>query len=390
MTRKNREVADRQKSLLPASPQTSFTLAGVRTMYEGMGGKEFHCTISGYCRTQVFEFPKIDFRPNGDEPYHTIYTSPSVQAYVASHLVDYFTNSACSNHYTINPSLRHMVGETEANIRSQSKDRTPVFVVIEESSQLTPVEMTKDECNILEEALVQNGEIVPVLVGGREGKKFIVAWATTNGAWPELPNNRPLVNMILAGVRAGQQTSGPIHKYVDDSCLITDDGRFVMMIRPTLSGRGSVATPMDTSEFRDRVSEIRGAVAAMEQDVSAPHMSLLFDAMYSDDFKDDSYQRLQYLRLWQSLVEAGKKFLSYQGNIRTDTAVVAGNKTLSELKDYRHDIAHWWTDTIDGNFLADLRRTTNELIRLKYFCSRDQTSGGPVEAVLDPVRQRPG
>ena len=121
--------------------------------------------------------------------------------------------------------------------------------MIEESNQLTPVEMAKGECNILEETFVQDGEIVPVLVGGREGKEFIVAWATTDGAWPELPNNRPLVNMILAGVRAGQQTPNPIHKYVDDSCLVTDDGRFVMMTRPTMSGRASVATPMDTSEF---------------------------------------------------------------------------------------------------------------------------------------------
>ena len=127
MTRKNRTVADRQKSLLPASPRANFRLAGVRRMYEGMGGKEFRCTISGYCRTQVFEFPKLDFRPNSDEPYHMIHVSPSVQACVAPHLVDYFATSACSNHYAINPSLRHMVGETEEKIRSQSKDRTPVI-----------------------------------------------------------------------------------------------------------------------------------------------------------------------------------------------------------------------------------------------------------------------
>ena len=47
--------------------------------------------------------------------------------------------------------------------------------------------------------------------------------------------------------------------------------------------------------------------------------------------------------------------------------VVAGTKTLLELNDYRDDVAHWWTDAIDENFLADLRRTINELIRRKYF-----------------------
>ena len=41
--------------------------------------------------------------------------------------------------------------------------------------------------------------------------------------------------------------------------------------------------------------------------------------------------------------------------------------TLRELAAYRHDIAHWWTDTIDENFLVDLQQTINELIRRKYF-----------------------
>lgn len=47
--------------------------------------------------------------------------------------------------------------------------------------------------------------------------------------------------------------------------------------------------------------------------------------------------------------------------------VVRGNRTLRELSDYRDDIAHWWTDTIDENLLTDLRRTINELVRRKYF-----------------------
>ena len=47
--------------------------------------------------------------------------------------------------------------------------------------------------------------------------------------------------------------------------------------------------------------------------------------------------------------------------------MVAGKKTLLELTKYRDDIAHWWTDTMDENYLADLQRTINELIHRKYF-----------------------
>ena len=124
---------------------------------------------------------------------------------------------------------------------------------------------------------------------------------------------------------------------------------------------------MDTVAYRSRASEITKVIEAMERNIGVPHLALLVNSMYRDEYKDDAYQRLHYLGLWQSLADAGGKCLNYQGNIRKDHVVVAGNKTLQELKDYRDDIAHWWTDTIDENFLADLQRTINELIHRKYF-----------------------
>ena len=367
MTRKYRPVADRQMALQPAPQGASFTLAGVRAMYAGAGGKEFHCTVSGFCRTRIFEFPGIDFQPDGDEPHHIIYSSPPVQACIATNVVDYFVNSTSSTHYAISPSLRHVVGETDEKIKSQQEGRVPAFVVIEEFNQLIPVEMAKGECNVWDETCMLDGELVPRLIGGREGEEFLTAWATTDGAWPKLPNNQQVVNLILAGVRAGQQTPDPIRNHVDQSCLVTDDRRFVVMMQPKASARASTATPMDTTAYRARVSEINKAIAALEQDIGTPHLALLVNSMYSDEYKDDAYQRLQYLGLWQSLSEAGRPCLSYRGNIREDSTVVAGKHTLRELKDYRDDIAHWWTDAIDENFLADLRRTVNELIRRKYF-----------------------
>ena len=337
-------------------------------MYEGIGGREFRCTVNGYCRTQIFEFPGIDFHPDSNEPHHAIFASSWVQACVASNLVEYFVQSTCSKHYAISPSLRHSVGETDERIKSQQKGHVPVFLVIEEFNKLAPVEMVKGECSISDEVAVRDGEKVPILVGGREGEEFITAWATVDGAWPELPNNQQLVNMIMACVRAGQRTSGPIRKYLDQNGLVTEEGRFVEMIRPSMSARASTATPMDTTTYRGRVSEISRAIAEMEQDIGAPHMALLVNSMYSDEYKDDTYQRLQYLGLWQSFVDAGRKYLGYQGNsIRYDDKAVAGKKTLLELTEYRDDIAHWWTDAIDENFLADLQQTINELVHRKYF-----------------------
>ena len=368
MVRRSRSVADRQKSLEPVPPDVHVTLAGVRRMYAGLGGEEFPCTISGYCRTQIFEFPGIDLHTDGDEPHHTIYASPSVQACLTSNLVGYFLNSTDSEHYAIDPTLQHLIGETDEKVKAQQNGRTPVYLVIEETNQLTPVEMIKGECSICDEVVVEDGEKVPILVGGRDGEKFIVASAASDGAWPKLPNNQQLVNMILAGVRVGQQTADPIRKCVDQNCLMTDDGRFVMIMRLTMSARLNKVTVMDAAAYRDRASEISRAIVAIEKDIGVPHMALLVNSLYNDEYKDDAYRRLQYLRLWESLVEAGEKYLNYQGkSVRHDDVVVAGNRTLSELTNYRDDIAHWRTDTIDENYLADLQRTINELMHSKYF-----------------------
>ena len=336
-------------------------------MYEGIQGEEFCCTITGHCRTQIFEFPQIDLRPNSVPPHHFVYDSPPVHACIVSNLVRYFTTETRSRHYAMSPSLRHIVGETFQKIKSQKKDGVPVFVVVEENNVFTPVEMTKGECSISDEVCQREGEKVPYLIGGREGEKFITAWHTADGAWPDLPNNQQLVNLILAGIRVGQETPDPIRKYLDQNCLVTDDGRFVVTMRPTMSARLGTATVMDAKAYQDKASKIRNAIASIERDMKTPHIALLINSMYREEYKDDAYQRLQYLRLWESLAEAGEKYLSYQGDLRMDNVVVSGKKSLQELKEYRDDIAHWWTDTIDENFLADLQRTINELIRRKYF-----------------------
>ena len=386
MTRKDPTVADRYKALQPAPQRAAFPLAGVRPMYASAGGKEYHCTINGYRRTRIFEFPAIDFRPDGDEPHHIIYASPSVQACITIDVVNYFMNSPSSTHYAISPSLRHDVAETDEKIKSQLQGRVPVFVVVEEFNQLTPVEMVRGECYVCDETYILDGELVPRLIGGREGEEFLTACPTIDGAWPEVPNNQQLVNMILACIRAGQRTPDPIRKYVDQSCLVTDDGRFVLMMQLTMSARGSAATVMDTAAYRDRASEIKRAITAMEKAIETPHLALLVNSMYSDEYKDDAYQRLEYLSLHQSLADSGKKSLGYKGNITKDEKIVDGGHTLRELNKYRNAVAHWWTNAIDENFLADLRRTVNELIRRKYFQSHDQT--GTISGSLSEICDR--
>ena len=140
------------------------------------------------------------------------------------------------------------------------------------------------------------------------------------------------------------------------------------MIRPSMSFGGlRVGKPMDAADYGKRADEIRRFLAAMAQDMGTPHMALLVNSMYSDEHKDDSHQRLQYLSLWESLSGAARKLFGLTGrNVRHGKVVVAGTKTLEELTQYRNSIAHWSTGTIDQNFLANLQLTVNQLLRQKY------------------------
>lgn len=367
MPRKNRLVAERKKSLQSVAPDPNLTLAGVRHMYEAGGGRAISCTISGHYRTQIFEFPGVRFQGECSDPHQSAYDSPALQATVVADIHDYFKNKSRSKHYAISPPLRHEIAETDEKLSSQNNGRARLYLVVEEQNTLDPVNMVNGECSLVDEIQERDGKRFPNLVGGREGTKFITAWHAVGGSWPTIPDNQDLVDMILAAVRAGQDTSEPIRRYVDNSCLVTDDGRFVATMRPTASARLSKVTKLDTATYRHKVAEIRNAIAAMEADINTPHVALLVNSMYRDEYRDDAFERLHYLRLWEALKDAGRKYLEYPGNITGDNTIVAGKKSLVELKQYRNNIAHWWTDTSDEEFLSDLHRTVNELLRRKYF-----------------------
>ena len=342
-------------------------------MQTGVGGKVHRCTIAGHCRTRVFEFPRIDLNLNGDKLHQFIYDTAPTHACVTTDLIGYFENGMTrSTHYVLSPCLRHEINQTAKEIISQNGGKTPAFVVIEEQNALAPLPMVNGECSIMDEVLVRDGETIPFLIGGREGKHYIVAWPSSDGAWPETPRDPRLVNLILAAVRVGQQTSDPIRKYIDQSCFVTDDGQFVVKgSRVEASVRLTTSVPMDADAFERNAAKIRQAITAMGPDIMGPvstsaHMALLVNAMYSEEHKGDAEKLLEFLRLWQSLEENARR-LGYKGNVKRDNVVVRGTKALRELNDYRDDIAHWWTETIDENFLSNLKSTINELIRRRYF-----------------------
>ncbi len=365
-----RPIADRLRSLTSPPVKPRGTLAAADLMLEAIteiaNGKKIACTVSRHCRTRIFDFPRS--RLTEPVPHYPIYRSNSVRASLVCDLCTYFEQSE-SPHYGMSSPLRHDVAELIQNKTSKASDINP-YLVVEELHNLHPTVLDRG-CASVDEVGYKDGQTIPLLTGGRTNARFLVAIETSDGPWPDIPSNEHTVNMILAATRASQDAHDEIRKHIDQSCLVTDDDRFICPMSTGFgSARAEVVRPLDASAFRETAANLHATISRMEADLATEHMKLLVQALYWDDYKDDAFRRLHYLSLWQSLSESGRK-LGYtppspKTKIAKDPTTIGGTLSLEALASYRDDIAHCWTGNIDGNCLANIYRTINELLRRKY------------------------
>jgi len=329
-------------------------------------GERITCTVDRNCRTRIFDFPRA--KPTEPVPHYTIYRSHSVRASLACDLHAYFEQSA-SPHYALSSPLRHEVAELTRKLDSQRDSINP-YLIIEEIHRLPPLTLDRG-CASVDEVGYEDGQPIPLINGGREHARFIIAIETSDGPWPVIPRDEQTANMILAATRAYQDAHDEIRKHVDQSCLVTDDDRFVCpMSAGFMSARADSVRPLDADAFRETAVSLGATVSRMEADLTSEHIELLVNALYWDDYKDDDFRRLHYLSLWQSLSESRRKLGYTPPNPKTglakDPTVVGGTLSLEALTSYRDDIAHCRTGSIDGNYLANIYRTINELLRRRY------------------------
>ena len=366
-----RPVIDRLRSLSspPAKPHGTLEMADsfLRGAAKLANGEKIACTVDRHCRTRVFDFPRS--QPTEIVPHYTIYRSDSVHASLVCDLRAYFAQSDGA-HYGLSPPLRHEVAELIKKKDSQG-EAINSYIVVEESHSFPSMVLDRG-CALVDEIGEEDGEPLPLLTGGRADARFIIAFETGDGPWPDIPRDEQTVNMILAATRASQDAHDEIRKHIDQSCLVTDDDRYVCpMSAGFASARLSVLHPLDADAFREMAVRLSAAISRMEADLTSEHIELLVNALYWDDYKDDDFRRLHYLSLWQSLSESRKK-LGYtppspETGLAKDPTVVGGTFSLEVLTSYRNDIAHFWTGNIDGNYLANMYRTINELLRRRYF-----------------------
>ena len=365
---KRRPIKDRLKNVHTARGKSTASLNMAESMRQRLPNSEkIDCTIDQHFRTRIFDFPGALAKEK--VPQHTIYESQSVRAVLVCDLKGYLKESN-NRHYAISPSLRYAVDEMLGDSKASNSGMS-LYLVVEEVDKLVPVVLNR-ECALSDEVTYRDGKRTPMLKGGRDNERFIVAFETSDGEWPDIPSHVQMVNMVLAAVRALQDAHDEIRKHVDQSCLVTDDGRFVLPFPgPSASFRAGTVSLLDAEALRDEASRAKSAILRIERELSIEHIELLVNALYWDDYNSDEFRRLHYLNLWQSLYESRKK-LGYVSpdprcDLKYDKTIVAGYRSLAELTEYRDEVAHCWTGSMDGNLLADIYRTINELVRRKYF-----------------------
>lgn len=365
MPRSSRRIGNRRQALLRSIEPSSgggITTHGAQLMAKGLGGVPAECTITGYCRTSLFRYPGVYLKEAVE--HHILYSDASSKAAIVSDLADYFERpSGVSLHYSIDVSLRDGVRRTYQRAVEQAKQRAnpdaPLFVAIEEYADVPSTVLNSGECFTIEEC--QGG--TPIIEGGREGKECLLAFKTGDGSWPQFDSDSRTINMVLAAVMSEQNFTHHIEELYNCSCFVSSIGEAVHSMSPTMSATLQTASPLESEDVQERADGIASMLREMMSDPD-PTARELFDSMVLDNTKDDGYLRLLYLRLWQALEDAGRH-LGYP-QLFNLTKGVGGKRTPKELKDYRNEIAHWYTGRIDFSLLSDLQCTAMELLRRKY------------------------
>ena len=356
---KDKQARMRRQSLndsLKPPGQGGITMAGAKAMASGLNGTCCECTIIGYYRTSIFEYPAAY---HGEDVCDVLHAEGGLQVAIVSDLSRYF--SQCRNsHYAVDVSLRHGVGEAhDRALKAKEVDEhwQPLFLVVEEASDVQATFLNSGECYAVDEWI--DGQ--PVVEGGRAGHKALVVFKTTDGSWPSFPVDRHKINVVLTAVKTERSFTGHIEELYSCDCLVTCDGRCVYYLVPTTSATARVIGRVD--DARQMAAELTSILRRMMLESDSSTLEL-FDAMIPKKTQDDEYLRLWYLRLWQALEDA-KKQLGYPQLYNLQT-VLAGNRTPAELRRYRVDVAHWFTGRMDPSVLVDLQRTAIALLRKRY------------------------
>lgn len=117
---------------------------------------------------------------------------------------------------------------------------------------------------------------------------------------------------------------------------------------------------LKNSDLGSSAKEISVKTAKLRQASSDQAVQELLYAVRLDKSRDDEYFRLWYLRLHQALVDLGTYCQDPVLKNHLDT--LRKEQRWKELNEYRHAIAHHWTERADYRKISDLHKFATEIL----------------------------
>ena len=330
-------------------------LPGLVAMFTA-GGKArvIDCTIDGFCRTSIYEFPGAHVEPGEEVESRIIWQKSHFKATIVSDPATFMENSTFSPHYARNCALRHDIDEMLKELsKTNGGRRDRLFVVMEEYRKIDPVRMSKGECLAIDQGAVR---------GGTSGNDTIIALRSKDGAWPEGGTDITSENLVLAALKIEQNVTYGMKALIESVNFVERDGGIVHIQEVAMDiGTLRVERKLSDKSLDVKANSLKSNVCKLEKMMKLSPISELITALRLKDTGDVTYLCLWYLRLWEASCTAGQ--LVGERQFGNPDGIKIGQGNRRKQLDHRNEVAHGRVDEIDYAVLHQLQRDVLELLR---------------------------
>ena len=344
---KHRKPASRtalRKASQEKKPGGGLALGGARLMAEGLnpeGSELLVREIVAYNATKIFHAP-VSWPEESDDSWVRIQgDAPEYSATLTGELKNYLENGSKLGQFAKDPGLRETVEDIEKRAGTKS-----TYLVVEERGQVTECTMGRGEC-------WQGPD------GGRDG---VVIFKTSGGVWPTFSEQVERDTALLAAMRTMTRAPHPFELHTRSVCYITDQGEpaHPMTVEMNVAYGGFRSTkPITRGMVAEWASQLGENSERLRRASVDPAVNELLAAIRLDKARDEEHFRLWYLRLWQALVDVGL-YCELQA-VKDHLEGLKTQQRWENLTEHRVAIAHWWTERVDYEKVADLHRLAVEV-----------------------------
>lgn len=343
----------------------SLMLAGMVGLFTSSGdARVINCTIDGFCRTSIYEFPGASVESEEEVETRTIWQKEHFKATIVSNPATFLKNSTFSPHYAGNCALRHDIDEKMEDLRKKNNGRHDrLFVVLEEFKKIEPVLMSKGECLAIDQGALR---------GGTSGNEMLVALRSKDGHWPEEGADIASENLVLAVIKIEHNVTYGMKAWMESANFIECDGGMVHILEGYLElafGGLRVERKLNDKALKAKADKLGSSIRKLQEIAKQSPLSELITALRLEDTRDKRHLCLWYLRLWEASLQAGS--LIGEPQFGNPDGRETGQDERRRQLEHRNDVAHGRVGEVDFAVFDGLQKDVLELLR-KSVLSREK------------------